>query len=51
MTSESDLEDDVSSVLRQTSILDEVFEPLQAEETSYKVKMNKKNKEKKSKRQ
>ena len=51
MYSDSDIEDDVSSVLRHTSISNKVFEPLEAEETLSKVKMKKKEKEKKSKRE
>ena len=46
----SELEE-VSPVLRSSSISDEVFEPLQAEETSSKVMKKKKKKQKKSKRQ
>ena len=46
----SELEE-VSPALRSSSISDEVFEPLQAEETSSKVMKKKKKKQKKSKRQ
>ena len=49
MYSDSDIEDDVSSVLRHTSISNKVFEPLEAEETLSKVKIKKKEKKRNQK--